>query len=394
VSDNFKIMTIQEVRSTQDWKLFHSLPHRIYKNDPNWICPLEGDVQGTFTPGKNNTLHHGEAKCFILTDEQGQPLGRIAAFIDHRNNQLQPYPIGGIGYFECIDDDACARLLFQAAEAYLQEKGIKAVDGPINFGGRDKFWGLLVKGFSPPLFQENYQPTYYQRFFADNGYLPFEQILTMKGKMDVDMSRFKAVIDRISRNNNIRVETYDYKKLDRYAEDFAIVYNAAFGGSTHFRPAEPAGFKKIMKEAAMILEPKLLAIAYCEEEPAGFCAFFPDINPILKPMKGKMQWWKIPGFLYRLRTAKTMGCRGTGFGVNPKFKTKGIFAFIVDFMNTDYLKRRYPDFYCTTVRAHNTEAVNIYYKMGTFIERVHIAYRKSFDPNIEVIPNMFLELED
>lgn len=386
-------MTIIQVETAEHWELFHQIPQRIYANDPNWIAPLEGDVQGTFTPGKNLAFEHGEARVFVLVDEKKAPLGRIAAFIDHRNNQIQPYPLGGIGYFECKNDPAAAKLLFEAAENYLRERGMKAIDGPINFGGRDKFWGLLEKGFDPPLFQETYNPPYYSDLFRANGYIAWEQILTMKGRpKDIDLSRLRAVIERIrSGNNNVRVETYNPAKLEQYADDFSEVYNAAFGHYEHFRPADPEGFKKLMKEVKNIIDPKFLGIAYFEDKPAGFCAFFPDLNPYLKFAKGKLNWWKAPLFLLKLKLSRHRQAKGTGFGVHPAYKTKGIFAFIVEFMNSEYIQKRYEYIYLTTVRAHNKEAVSIYLKTGVWIDRVHIGYRKSLDPAIVVEPNYFIE---
>jgi hypothetical protein len=56
--------------------------------------------------------------------------------------------------------------LFEQAEKYLKSKGIKGVDGPVNFGERDKFWGLLIKNFAPPIFMENYHPPYYRAFMS------------------------------------------------------------------------------------------------------------------------------------------------------------------------------------------------------------------------------------
>ncbi|WP_353480022.1 GNAT family N-acetyltransferase [Haliscomenobacter sp.] len=387
-------MTIIEVQNPKDWKLFHRVPHRIYAKDPNWIAPLEGDVQGTFTSGKNHAFDHGEAKVFVLLDEKDRPAGRIAAFIDHRNNQIQPYPLGGIGYFECINEPDYARALFETAETYLREKGMKAIDGPINFGGRDKFWGLLQTGFDPPLFQETYNPPYYNDLFLANAYIAWEQILTMKGcPVDIDLSRLRAVIERIrAGNNNIQVETYTPAKLEKYADDFTEVYNAAFGHYEHFRPADPEGFKKLMGEVKNIIDPKFLGIAYYEDKPAGFCAFFPDINPYLKFAKGKLNWWKAPLFLLKLKLARQRQAKGTGFGVHPAYKTKGIFAFIVEFMNSDYIQTRYNNIYLTTVRAHNKEAVSIYMKTGVYIDRVHIGYRKSLDESIVVEPNYFMEI--
>ena len=154
--------SIIEVKDKEGWKLFHKAPHIVYQNDPKWICPLESDVEGIFDPKKNKALQNGEAACFVLLDENGKPAGRITAFIDHKRNQALPFPVGGIGFFDCIHHKSYAFALFEKAETWLREKGAKAVDGPINFGERDKFWGLLVKGLYPPLYQESYNPPYYQ----------------------------------------------------------------------------------------------------------------------------------------------------------------------------------------------------------------------------------------
>ncbi|HRF42581.1 MAG TPA: hypothetical protein PK198_27510, partial [Saprospiraceae bacterium] len=86
-------MNFIEVKSKSDWKLFHRVPHRIYKNDPNWICPLQGDVQSIFEPATNKVFEHGEAKLFVLLDERNEPAGRVAAFIDHARNKNLPYPV-------------------------------------------------------------------------------------------------------------------------------------------------------------------------------------------------------------------------------------------------------------------------------------------------------------
>ena len=153
-------MKILDVKDRQGWRLFHRVLHRVYKNDSNYIYPLEREIENVFNANSNKVFDSGEAKCFVLLDDQNHPVGRIAAFIDRRNRQEQ-YLIGGIGFFECIQNDAYADALFKAAETYLKALGVQIIEGPINFGERDRFWGLLVKGFYPPLYQENYNPPYY-----------------------------------------------------------------------------------------------------------------------------------------------------------------------------------------------------------------------------------------
>jgi ribosomal protein S18 acetylase RimI-like enzyme len=388
-------MKIIEVLEPQHWKLFHQVPHRVYAKDSNWIAPLEADVQSTFTPGKNRTYEHGEAVVYVLLDDNNKPAGRIAVFIDHRNNQIQPYVMGGVGYFECLDNSVYAKALFDQADEYFRAKGVQAIDGPINFGGRDKYWGLLADGYDQvPLFHETYNPPYYNRLFEENGYIAWEQILTMKGNTaTIDLGRLRLIVERIRANNDVRVETYDPKKIEQYALDFTELYNAAFGHYEHFRPADPVGFKKTLAEVKNILDPDLLGIAYVEGHPAGFVAFFPEINPFLKFAKGKLPWWKALWFVFKLKTTKSKGAKGTGFGVHPAYKTKGIFAFMVDYMTTDSLKSRYPEIFLTTVRAHNKEAVSVYLKLGVHIDRYHIGYRKSLDPKVPVEPNEFYKAD-
>ena len=48
--------------------------------------------------------------------------------------------------FECVNNQKAANLLFDTAKEWLTEKGYNSMDGPINFGERDKWWGCLVEG--------------------------------------------------------------------------------------------------------------------------------------------------------------------------------------------------------------------------------------------------------
>ena len=73
---------------------------------------------------------------------------------------------GGCGFFEAIDDQALADKLFDAARLWLSSRGMEAMDGPINFGPRDSWWGLLVKGYEfQPLYENPYNPPYYRELF-------------------------------------------------------------------------------------------------------------------------------------------------------------------------------------------------------------------------------------
>ncbi|MFM8449828.1 MAG: hypothetical protein ACKOAY_06955, partial [Haliscomenobacter sp.] len=349
-------MQILTVDSPKTWRLFFQVAHRIYKHDPNWITPLEMDIRNVFDPEKNTAWKNGSARLFVLLDESGVPAGRVAAFIDHEANTSQPYPLGGIGYFECIEQPDYAAALFAEATRYLQSQGAKVIEGPVNFGERDKFWGLLVKGFDPPLYQENYNPPYYQEFFLREGFIPYEQILTYVGdSANISFDRLGAIAKRLKERQPVAVKSLDYDNIDQFAADFAEVYNAAFSGFEHFHPISNALVRNMLIQAKPIADPHIAAIAYYDGHPAGFIALYPDINPLLRHAKGKMNFWTIPIFLLKKKLTKTYNAKGLGFGIHPDYQAKGIFALLIDFLGTARNVQRYPRMCLAGIRTHNHE---------------------------------------
>ena len=141
-------MKIFEVQTERDRKDFLSMPVKIYKDDPNWIRPLDNDIESIFDNRMNKFYRHGKCSRFLLKDEQGNVNGRIAAFINDRTSKKEAQPTGGIGFFECINDKQSAHFLFDHCRQWLLERGMEAMDGPINFGERDSWWGLITEGFT------------------------------------------------------------------------------------------------------------------------------------------------------------------------------------------------------------------------------------------------------
>ena len=142
----------------------------FYKNDKTWVCPLDEDLNAVFTPSGNSFFKHGIAKRWILKSNEGQLIGRIAAFIDYKKANESEHATGGVGFFECINDQEAANLLFDTGKNWLKENNMVAMDGPINFGEPDKFWGCLVDGFTQPAYNVAYNLPYYQHLFESYGF--------------------------------------------------------------------------------------------------------------------------------------------------------------------------------------------------------------------------------
>ena len=164
--------SLKEVTTRNDAREFLDFAKRLYRDEPNWICPLDQDIERRFDPKYNELLRNGEAIRWLALDTQGRTVGRIAAFY---NPELAAaadgQPTGGCGFFESIDDQQVADLMFDAAKEWLAKKGMEAMDGPVNFGDRDQWWGLLTKGFEfTPLYTNPYNFEYYIRLFENYGF--------------------------------------------------------------------------------------------------------------------------------------------------------------------------------------------------------------------------------
>ena len=172
-------MRLQEIGDNKKLQeKFIEFPVELYANDANWIRPLDNDIQSIFDPQKNSHLEKGEAIRWLLFDENEHVIGRVAAFHDGKEAKVGEIPVGGMGFFECIEDEKAAFILFDACRDWLKERGMEAMDGPINFGERDSFWGLMVKGWEfEPTYKMPWTKKYYIDFFEKYGFKDYFQQL-------------------------------------------------------------------------------------------------------------------------------------------------------------------------------------------------------------------------
>ena len=166
-------MQIQEVNNPKLAKEFIKIAIPIYKDYPNWIRPLDQDIEAIFNPKQNKYFRNGECTRWILKDNKGKSIGRVAAFINKKiASKGNDQPTGGMGFFECINDQIAAFKLFDQCKEWLEARGMEAMDGPINFGERNEWWGLQVEGFDiEPNYRCNYQPPYYRALFEAYGFM-------------------------------------------------------------------------------------------------------------------------------------------------------------------------------------------------------------------------------
>lgn len=381
-------MPLIPVTDKKSINAFYNVPFLVYENDPNWIPPLENDLAFIFNPASNPAFKEGDLMRWVLKDHRERNIGRIAAFTKSQQVMNEDYEVGGMGFFECIEDEESAFSLFEQAQSWLASKGVKAMDGPINFGERDRFWGLLVDGFKQPSYQENYNPPYYQRFFEDYGFQQYFRQETFEVRRgELAINRLKAISDKKTQNSDLWVTSIDTDKIDQFAEDFITVYNRAWENFQNFKPLSKEEVKQLFKQVKPILEKDFLLFSYSGNKPAGILFMLPDVNQIFQYFKGKMGLLQKLQFLYHRKMGTMNKLKGIVMGVHPDFQNQGVDALMIYHLVSNVeTNRQYHQAELSWIGDFNPKMKAVMNKLNAKVSKVHVTYRKLFEPNLTFEP--------
>ncbi len=377
-------MKLKEVISAEDITAFMQLPLKIYKNDPEWIRPLDQDIEQVFDRKKNKTFRNGDAIRWILFNEKEEVIGRISAFVNTKTSKRETQPTGGLGFFECIEDQKAATILFDASVNWLKTKGMEAVDGPINFGERDRWWGLLIEGFYEPVYCMNYNPPYYRKLFENYGFTTFFEQFCYSLNVDDEVdSRFEEAYLRMTSVGDYRTENIKKNNLAKYAADFTTIYNKAWSKHGGGKDITLEQSLLIFKKMKPVLDESLVWFAYYKDEPVGAWLNLPELNQYFKHMNGKFGIVQKLLFLWLKLTGSCKKFYGVVFGVVPEHQGKGVDGLLIWSGAIAIRKnKKYNFMELQWIGDFNPKMIKIAKSLGTKQCRTLVTYRKLFDPNL------------
>ena len=379
-------MNIIEVNSKKDKKDFIQIACSIYKNEKNWIRPLDKDINSVFDPKTNKAFRKGNVKRWILKNNN-ETIGRIAAFYSSKNDK-EKLRVGGCGFFECIDDEEAAKILFDTAKNWLEKNGYNSMDGPINFGERDKWWGCLVEGFDiEPNYLQNYGKAYYQKLFENYGFqLLFRQLTFLKKVRTPLSEKLSLKAERALRDPNYNFKTLEKRNIQKYIIDFTKIYNDAWSKYPGVSKLELSQAKLLFAQLKPILDEKILWFAYHNNDPVGFFISIPEMNQIFKHVNGKLDLFGKLKTFYHLKIKKS--CKkmvGLVFGIVPKHQGKGVDgALIMASRETIQEKLAYEDLELNWIPDFNKSMIRVAEQVQVKLGKIHHTYRYNFDRSIPV----------
>lgn len=377
-------MPLLEVTDARLARQFIELPARLHAGVPQYIGPLENEIEAVFDTAKNPKFVNGEAVRWVLTDATGTAIGRIAAFINRDAPDVQnaDLPTGGVGFFECVDDQSAANQLFDAGQQWLAARGMQAMDGPINFGERDRFWGLLIDGYDrPPSYGMFWHPAYYRQLVEQYGFqLYFKQYTcyrTTGAPLHVNFAKQAAT--HAAAYRFAHASKQDAGKL---AQDFHKVYNLAWAKHSGVKPMTLDAARGIVREMKPVLDERLLWFAYHGDEPVAFFISLPELNQIFKHVGRRLNLAGKVRFLWaqwRFMQRPDKRMFGIIYGVVPEHQGKGVDAAMLVYARQAFIDAGYADLEMNWIGDFNPRMLVTIRSIGASIVKTHATYRYLFD---------------
>jgi hypothetical protein len=360
-------MILREVNTKNDIAYFHSVGKMIYRNSSHWVPAVANEIEMIFAPEMNTALKNGNRRRFVLLDRDWEPVGRIAAFYNRDTAQKKEGIIGGIGFYECVDNIDAAKQLFESAESWLRSEGMTHVDAPVNFGERHQFYGLLVNGNEHPhVYQENYNPAYYTTQFSMLGYPKlFDSFSYILQRGTVDRSRLEKLNDYLRQRHSWTFRMFEKDHADSFIADYLSIAQHAFQLKNRTVKIDAKNIQQQLNIQMNLINPSFIWFAYAGDRPIGVIAHMMNYNDLFNGAKREIN--SIKSFL---------------IAIVPEFQQKGLAAALCWHSIREILKDEKIELaHICGIAEFSSNIQQILIKLGAERTTVHRVYRKSLFTN-------------
>jgi hypothetical protein len=313
---------IVAVEDAAELRAFIGLPWKLYAEYPHWVPPIKQEVRRLLDPHQHPFWEFAERRLF-LARRGAATMGRIAGIIDRHHNQFHHEKMGSWGFFECVDDQEAAAALFSAVETWLRQQGMTFMRGPLS-PSTNYETGLLIEGFNyPPVLNMAYHPPYYLGLIEACGFVKEKDLLAflIDGAYQLP-AWMERLAERLAQKKGIRIRRFRPEAEDAEFALIREIYNACWSGNWGFVPLSENEMRDIQKSVMKFTDPDLTFFIDYEDEPAAVCVIFPDMNPLLKRLNGRIGLLGTLKFLmYR---HEIRGLRCLMFGIKDEFRQLGI----------------------------------------------------------------------
>lgn len=320
------MLTIEKI-NTEDKKQvkrFVELPHRLYKDCPQWVPLLNVDAY-TYLNKKKHPFHEHSDVDFFLAVRDGRDVGRIAVIENEPFNECHKTKEANFYLFESENETNTAAALFDTVFKWAKARGLSEVIGPKGMGPLDGY-GILVFGHEHrnTMTMLNYNHPYYQDLVEAQGFekeVDFVSCFLPADKFQIP-ERVERISQRVMQRGGLQVKHFKNKKeLISWASRIGKAYNNAFVHNWEYYPLTQREIDFVVDNIMTIADHRLIKIITHGDDVVGFLFAFHDVSAALQRSKGRLFPFGLIDILLELKRTNTVAVNG--MGILPEFQGHG-----------------------------------------------------------------------
>ena len=368
-------VAIEPVRSRHDLEVFYQIPFQIYKETLQWVAPFHHEFLEFFS--ERNLLWSHADYCLFIAKRAGVPVGRIAAVIDHLYCKAVGAKVGFFGFFECINEYACAEALFKTAEAWLTSKGMAIMRGPVD-GRVDVGCGFLVTGFdAPQTLLATYTPSYYAQFAERFGLTKIRDLLTFT--IDLTKPLPEKLVKKAQQcyAAGVRIRPFSRLRTGKELHWWIDLFLETFQDHWGFVPVSTQEVRGRfgVKQLRWTVDSRLFLVAEMQSTPIAYLWATPEYNQLFRQMKGRLG---IRQLLMFLRKKRSISSGKLHFiGIKKEFRDKNIASCLNHAALVEMQRRGYRSAEVGWIDEENTAARTTIAITEASVTKVHRVFEKT-----------------
>lgn len=331
-------LNIEAVHNKTQRKAFVNLQFEIYKNSPMWVPPIKADEVKAIDPEHNPAMEYSESEYWVVYRDN-KVVGRIGAIINSKYNEKTGKKFGRFSRIEFFDDKEVFILLMDTAIAWIKERGMELVHGPLGYSNLDT-QGMLIEGFDYlPSVASVYHMPYYKTHFDAYGFEKeidwVEFLLTLGGHANDKAARGAEIIKK--RYGFVIEKFTNNKQMLPYVKPIFGVLNAAFEKLPFVTPFNEKMVELYKKKYFKLINPKFVFAAKKEGKLIGFMIAVPSLSLAMQKAKGNL----FPlGFYHILKAMKKPSVLDFFIiGVMPEYDRSGVAVILFNEIHEEMRKQ-------------------------------------------------------
>lgn len=322
--------TIRQISKRKDLKKFVRFPTNLYKDNPNYVPPMEADEYKMATK-KNAHYNECEHAYFLAEDEQKNVVGRIAVVIMYPFNEKNNCKYARFTRFDFIDSEEVAHLLLRTAENWAKERGMEYIHGPLGYDDLERE-GLTTYGFeNMGAFITGYNAPYYQTYVESYGFQPDAKWVEWRLQMpQPPHERIERVAQIVEKRYGFHEKKFKSVRqlIKQHGNDFFDLMDETFVDLYGTMPINDTLRKQVISMFKLVLDNRYICLVFDKHEKlCGFALTWPSLAKAMKETKGRA----LPfGFLKWLRAIKRPeAVEFSVQAVKKEYQKLGVTAFMI-----------------------------------------------------------------